>query len=177
METCFSRRARRSLNLPFRWRNWLTQCVSSEAKKAKRLQPSASLPRSSVLCLTSRRSSTEVTIGAAWTTQPDFVSALGDALTQIVGQVLSCTFNVPEPPVDFFINPDDVTVEYAPGDGNAVHLIPRPDGTGTCTGWQYVQYVPGSDYTQMELCGTTCDTVLSDPGATVTVHFGCVLPE
>ena len=38
----------------------------SEAKKAKRLQPSASWPCSSVMCLASRRSSSDVTIGAAW---------------------------------------------------------------------------------------------------------------
>ena len=37
-----------------------------EAKKAKRLQLAASLPRSSVMCLGSPRSSSTATIGAAW---------------------------------------------------------------------------------------------------------------
>jgi len=102
-------------------------------------------------------------------TQSDnFQEDLRQALVDIVGQALSCEYEVPVPPDGQMLDLDLVNVLYTDGEGNAYGLGKNPDGEGCAEGWYY-----SDDSTQVVLCEDTCDLVRSDTGARLDVVFGC----
>jgi von Willebrand factor type A domain-containing protein len=100
------------------------------------------------------------------TEQPNFAAALAEALGQIAGQALSCTYDIPTPPNGATLDPAKVNVRFQPSGADS-ELIPQ-SGDGRCSeGWQYSQ-----DQQQIELCGSTCERVRGANGS-LSLEFGC----
>jgi len=107
-------------------------------------------------------------IGAG-NTEQDLVNALLD----IAGRAVSCTFGIPDPsePGDT-LDPELVRLEYA-SDGGAPDRIPQVADASECDpdgGWFYDANDPPETIT---LCTSTCGTVQSDQAAEVSVALGC----
>ena len=100
------------------------------------------------------------------TTQPDFSAALNEALAQIAGSVVSCSYPIPEPPPGETIDPNEVNIVYTGGGGSV--LILRNDQADCTVGWQYA-----TDGTGIVLCSETCTAVSQESSATVELFFGC----
>ncbi|MBN1612472.1 MAG: VWA domain-containing protein [Polyangiaceae bacterium] len=100
------------------------------------------------------------------TTQPDFSTALNEALAQIAGSVVSCSYPIPEPPAGETIDPNEVNIVYTSGEGSV--LILRNDQADCSVGWQYA-----TDGTGIVLCSETCSAVSQESSATVELFFGC----
>ena len=99
------------------------------------------------------------------TEEPDFGAALRDGLSQIAGQVVSCTYSLPTPPTGKTLNAEAVNVVLT-GSSGTTELVLRDD-TGDCSeGWQYAN-------NQVVLCEDTCNRAKSDAGGRVALHFGC----
>jgi hypothetical protein len=101
------------------------------------------------------------------TTQADFSTALNDALAQIAGSVISCSYPIPAPPGDSTIDPNKVNVVYTTDAGGSVLLL-RNDQPNCDVGWQYT-----ADGTGINLCSATCETATQDSSAKVELFFGC----
>jgi hypothetical protein len=85
------------------------------------------------------------------TQAPDFGAALRNALAQITGQIISCSYDLPTPPPGEELDLTKVNVVHTPGDGEPV-LIPQT-GDGSCSeGWRYQNGT-------IELCESTCQRV------------------
>jgi hypothetical protein len=96
----------------------------------------------------------------------DFGTALADALGQIAGLALSCSYDIPPPPPGVQLDPSKVNVAFSPAGGRA-EVIPRSPGQSCSEGWQY-----SDDGSQVILCGTTCDRVRDAQGS-LSLQFGC----
>jgi hypothetical protein len=112
---------------------------------------------------------------AGGTTQAFLIDTLGDAATQLSTALASirtqtkvtCQYIIPPPPAGQAFDPTQVNVQYTSSSGTVTSL--SQDATAGCTaGWQY-----SADKKQINLCSDTCNTVLADSGAKVTVLFGC----
>jgi hypothetical protein len=94
-------------------------------------------------------------------------------LAAISGEALSCEFPVPKPePGMPAVDPSKVNVKYTSGNGDETRF--PQDTTKSCdnvgnVGWQY------ADETNQKivLCGRACETVKSDPGASISIELGC----
>lgn len=102
------------------------------------------------------------------TQSENFQEDLRRALVAIVGQALSCEYEVPEPPDGQFLDPDLVNVLFTDGDGRRHPLGKNAAGEGCDEGWYYSE-----DGTQVVLCDETCDLVRADTKARLDVVFGC----
>jgi hypothetical protein len=94
-----------------------------------------------------------------------------DALNQIQGSALGCTYAIPQPEEgtpDF----DSLNVAYSPGDGSGMQTFPRVSGPGECTGdgWYYDN---NAAPTKIILCDASCDKVSADDMGQVDVVIGC----
>jgi len=102
------------------------------------------------------------------TESENFQEDLREALVAIVGQALSCEYEVPDPPNGQQVDPDLVNVLFTDGNGDRHELGKNGDGEGCSEGWYY-----SDDGRQVVLCDDTCDLVRSDVGARLDVVFGC----
>jgi hypothetical protein len=96
----------------------------------------------------------------------DFATALADALGQIAGLALSCSYSIPSPPNGGQLDPTKVNVLFRPAGGQE-EVIGQSPGSSCTEGWQFSQ-----DGAQVLLCGTTCDRVRDAEGS-LTLQFGC----
>jgi len=96
----------------------------------------------------------------------DFAGALADALGQIAGLALSCSYDIPAPPSGVQLDPSKVNVLFR-AVGGQDEVIAQSPGQSCTEGWQYSQ-----DGTQVLLCGSTCDRV-RDADGSLTLLFGC----
>ncbi len=96
----------------------------------------------------------------------NFAAALADALGQIAGLALSCSYDIPAPPNGGQLDPSKVNVLFRPAVGQEQVILQSP-GQGCSEGWQYSQ-----DGSQVLLCGSTCDRVRDAEGS-LTLQFGC----
>jgi hypothetical protein len=97
------------------------------------------------------------------TTAPDFGAALRAGLNQVTGEI-SCTFDIPEPPMGQSIDPARVNLIVTASTGASQLVL--PDSMGGCVeGWQ----LKGN---QVVLCDGTCSRVHQD-GASLQLLFGC----
>jgi hypothetical protein len=97
-------------------------------------------------------------------------NALQEAAT--TGVELPCTFNLPEPPDNQTLNPNQVNFVFDPSTGPPV-TIPRVNGAadcGTAQGWYYDDPVTP---TQIITCPATCQLLEGDPAGEVDIAFGC----
>jgi len=98
--------------------------------------------------------------------ESDFASALNSALARILGQIVSCSFELPSPPPGETLDLGQINVIYSPSSGDEV-LIGRDDSPDCQDGWQI------DSNNRVVLCPEACDLVQGDPGGTVELLFGC----
>jgi hypothetical protein len=108
------------------------------------------------------------------TGEPNFSTALGQALGDIAEATLGCVYSVPEPPTGRSrIDLNDVSVVLESG-GSPVSEFLRASSADCDAGWQY-----SADQTSIQLCRSTCDElarqVSLDPSISVRVKFGCAI--
>lgn len=96
----------------------------------------------------------------------DFATELAEALGQIAGLALSCSYDIPLPPNGAQLDPAKVNVLFRPGAGQA-EVIAQSPGQGCTEGWQYSQ-----DGSRVLLCGSTCARVRDAEGS-LSLQFGC----
>ncbi len=100
----------------------------------------------------------------------DFGAALRDGLATIAGSVVvSCSYEMPqESTLGEPIDSDAVNLIY--GDGSGTIFAIEQNGAADCeAGWHYAS----SDASQIEICGVTCDEIMSNPNASIELLFGC----
>lgn len=108
------------------------------------------------------------------TGEPDFSTALNQALGDIAQATLGCDYAVPEPPTGRSrIDLNDVSVVLESG-GSPITEYLRASSTDCDAGWQY-----NADQTSIQLCRSTCDELTRqvnlDPSISVRVKFGCAI--
>jgi hypothetical protein len=109
------------------------------------------------------------------TGEPNFSTALEQALGDIAEATLGCVYAVPEPPTGRSrIDLNDVSVVLESEGGNPISEFLRASSADCDAGWQY-----SADQTSIQLCRSTCDElarqVSLDPTLSVRVKFGCAI--
>jgi hypothetical protein len=101
------------------------------------------------------------------TQSQNFAQDLGLALQQIANTVVPCIYDV-VPPDGGTIDPKLVNVFYTSGSQQRYVVVLNE--SSTCDlGWHYTD----DSHAQIEICGSTCDQIRSDPGATMDLLYGC----
>ncbi|MBW2526397.1 MAG: VWA domain-containing protein [Deltaproteobacteria bacterium] len=109
------------------------------------------------------------------TQSTDFAQDLADALERISTEILSCTFDVPEPgPNEPAVDLTKVNVKWTDSDGNEEYILQDNSdcNDSSNTGWQYQD-----NNTKIVLCGQACEDVKNDPGGSVDIELGCQTQE
>jgi hypothetical protein len=92
-----------------------------------------------------------------------------NALAQIRGLQVPCSFPLPSPPAGQVLDVDTVNVLYTPSVGQQTALTydkSCPNGMG----WSYDDV---NNPTKVILCPQTCNLVQIDKGAQIDIVFGC----
>jgi hypothetical protein len=104
-------------------------------------------------------------------TTQDAAAQLSAALASIrTTALVGCTYTVPAPPAGQTLDPTKVNVTYTDSAGKVTTVLQDPAGT-TCDkgmGWEY-----SANNTQIDLCGSLCDSIKANPGGSLQVLFGC----
>ena len=90
------------------------------------------------------------------------------ALDAIRGATVSCELALPAPPPGQVLDIDAVNLVVTPSGQQPQTLAYDKDCTSG--GWHYDN---ASAPTKVQLCGVACDNVKKDPGAKISVTFGC----
>ncbi len=103
-------------------------------------------------------------------TQGNFsVQSVADAISEVRGQTVGCTYALPEPPGGLEVTEVNVRSTV---DGNVVDLARRSDPSNDCDTapgcWDY----DGSQE-NVELIGAACDAVMAGQSVTVDIILGC----
>jgi hypothetical protein len=101
------------------------------------------------------------------TEESDFSAALNAALARILGQIVSCSFELPSPPSGQELNLSQINVIYSPGGGAPEELVGRDDSSTCSDGWQL------DSGNRVVLCPAMCERVQSNPSGQVELLFGC----
>lgn len=103
-------------------------------------------------------------------TQGNFsINALSQAISQIRGRALGCTFSLPEPPVGETIDPGEVNVSVTV-DGNATSVPRRGDSSDSCETDGCWDYNADGD---VELLGKACSDLEGAASSKVDILVGC----
>ena len=110
------------------------------------------------------------------TTQAYLIDTTGDAAAELAtalasirsNVLLGCTYTIPAPPAGQQLDLSKVNVEYTDPSGHVTDVLRDPSQTACTQGWQY-----SADKTQINLCGSLCDSVKANPGGKLKVLFGC----
>lgn len=97
----------------------------------------------------------------------DFAGALNAAFARILGQIISCSFELPTPPAGEVLNTDQINVIYSTGSGSTETLLGRNEDPNCNEGWQL------DDDNKLTLCPATCELVKANPQARIELLFGC----
>ena len=100
------------------------------------------------------------------TQAPDFAAALTAALQAITGAVVSCSYELPDPPAGQMLDLTKINAFYTPASGGEPQLIPQAPAGACSEGWQIVD-------NRVELCADTCSLVQSDQAGRFELLFGC----
>ena len=91
----------------------------------------------------------------------------------ISGSVLSCEWEIPQPPEGEDFDPDKVNVEFDDGAGNVL-TVGRVDNSGECDsvtdGWYYDN---PANPTTIHACPQTCTRMQDAMMATIQIQLGC----
>jgi hypothetical protein len=95
-----------------------------------------------------------------------------NAMNQIRGQTLACTFQVPAPPAGATFDPQQVNVTFTPN-GGSQQLVYGVTDASQCDpalgGWYYDNPL---NPTEIRTCPATCDRLKVEPGQ-VDIELGC----
>ena len=97
--------------------------------------------------------------------QTDFATELQAVLTDIAGQVATCTFALPIDSDE--VDPNKVNVGYQIGDGAMQQLYMDP---AHADGWDYTD----DSCTAVEIYGPACEEIKKNTQSSVTIALGCV---
>jgi hypothetical protein len=97
----------------------------------------------------------------------NFATNLALALQQIANTVVPCIYDV-VPPDGGTIDTEKINVFYT--SGGQRYLVVQNESSTCELGWHFVA---NTNQTQIEICGSTCDQIKSDPGATMDLFYGC----
>src|SRR5690606_35066265 len=100
------------------------------------------------------------------TTAPDFSQALRDGLADVSGQILSCSYQLPEPPSNQTLDTSLINVIFTPSGSKEPKLIGRSTARDCKTGWRL-------ENGTVTICPDTCAAIQEDPGASLELLFGC----
>jgi hypothetical protein len=100
--------------------------------------------------------------------EANFAAVLRKTLGEVSGQAVSCEYRTPP-------NSGTANVQISQG-GARPSCVPQ--ATTACeaspSGWQFPKLADGSvDFSRIQLCGSTCDAIKSDPTSVVDVILGC----
>jgi len=104
-------------------------------------------------------------------TSQNAATQLTAALSGIrMNTAVDCTYTIPPPPAGQTLETGKVNVNYTDSKGAVTKVTQDPPGTACAAGagWQY-----SADGTQINLCGSACNTIKADPGGKIQVLFGC----
>ena len=97
---------------------------------------------------------------------PDFAAGFKDALAQIAGQVVSCSYTMPQPPSGQTLDLSKINVILTTSTPEYL-LIQRASSSTCTTGW----YLDSGN--NVVLCSDTCKTAKADTKASLDLLFGC----
>ena len=97
---------------------------------------------------------------------PDFAAGFSDALAQIAGQVVSCSYTIPPPPAGQTLDLTKINVVLTTGVPEYL-LIERASSSTCTTGW----YLDASN--NIVLCSDTCKMAKADTTSSLDLPFGC----
>ncbi len=97
---------------------------------------------------------------------PDFAAGFSDALAQIAGQVVSCSYTLPTPPLGQTLDLSKINVILTTGTPEYL-LIQRATSATCTTGW----YLDSSN--NVVLCSDTCKKAKADTKSSLDLLFGC----
>lgn len=105
----------------------------------------------------------------------DFLPIFQDlAAAVITGSLLSCTYEIPQPPEGEQLDYNRINLEYQPSPGEPAQPIYHvPGGQEACGiegGWTYDN--PDSPE-QIQLCPATCHEVTAHLESSITITYGC----
>lgn len=94
-------------------------------------------------------------------------------MAEIRQAALGCDFEIPPPPAEEMLVPNEVNFTYTPGGTGTPITLPRADNLGDCgdqPGWYYDN---NQSPTKIIVCPASCATIQNDSMAEVAVAFGC----
>lgn len=104
---------------------------------------------------------------------PNVQQAFLDALNQIQGIALPCSYLIPNPDQGE-INYQQVNVQYTPGGGGTPQTLPKVAGAGDCPpGGNAWYYDDEAMPTQIVLCPDTCTNLSQDTMGQIKIVLGC----
>ena len=96
----------------------------------------------------------------------DFAAGFSDALAQIAGQVVSCSYSIPPPPSGQTLDLTKINLIFVTGT-EEYSLILRANSSSCATGW----YLDASN--NIVLCSESCKQAKADPASSLELLFGC----
>ena len=106
-------------------------------------------------------------------TEPNVQQAFIEALNEIQGAALPCSYLIPPPPPGEELNYGQVNVSYTPGGGTA-ETIPKVMDAASCPASGLAWYYDNNAApTQILLCPATCDALSQDTEGSVEIVLGC----
>jgi hypothetical protein len=96
----------------------------------------------------------------------DFKTALVAGLSNVSGQIIPCTYALPEAPAQETLDLTNINVFHAAAGGDATEIIPRDQQPSCSEGWQLAD-------SQVVLCPSTCDRIRNTAGSSIKILFGC----
>ncbi|MEM6990267.1 MAG: hypothetical protein AAF721_07215 [Myxococcota bacterium] len=120
------------------------------------------------------RGATDVTGGLYDDGDTDDVDAgfFDAVMEQIQISSIACEYDIPEPPVGFTFDPEQINVEYDEGMGlETIGYVPSAaDCAAAGAGWHYDDE---ANPTEIIMCPFTCERFDSADNATIEIKFGC----
>jgi hypothetical protein len=96
------------------------------------------------------------------------------ALNQIRGAALGCSYQIPDPGDAGVIDFTQVNVQYTPGSGGPAQAIPQAPDQASCPpnadAWYYDN---ATAPTKILLCPYTCNRITPDSSGQVDILLGC----
>lgn len=86
-----------------------------------------------------------------------------------------CEFNIDLDAINGIVNPNNVTVRYTPGTGDA-ETFTRVEARGDCSAQDeyYFEFASDGQPNRVVFCPSTCDKVQADKQSSVQIDFGCL---
>jgi hypothetical protein len=101
-------------------------------------------------------------------------TAFLQALNQIRGTALGCTYNIPQPMPGTNADPSLVNVYYTPGGSSTPITIPQVPSKAACPATGNAWYYDNpTTPTHILLCDATCATVSADTMGSIEIALGC----